>query len=170
MAATMAGDTIITISILYGLIHAKTGLKHTNKVGRGLDLCLWALTTQLITRLVRMTLESQLPATIVALCLMIEVGKSPQPAPMPHSLTAVVDPPNMLGVTIIAFQSKIYVVGFFYSLNARTELAKPENVTMNDTHGVSSPQNAPLLTRRSDSATPRQRPLSWTSRQRRTSW
>lgn len=42
----------------------------------------------------------------------------------------------MLGVTIIAFQSKIYVVGFFYSLNARPGLAKSENVTMNETHPV----------------------------------
>lgn len=31
MAATMAGDTIITVSILIGLTRAKTGLKHTNK-------------------------------------------------------------------------------------------------------------------------------------------
>lgn len=53
-----------------------------------------------------------------------------------NKLTQVVDPPNMLGVTIIAFQSKIYVVGFFYSLNARPGLAKSENVTMNETHPV----------------------------------
>lgn len=53
-------------------------------------------------------------------------------------LTLVVKPNNMLGTTIIAFQSKIYVVGFFYSLNSRTILSKVENITM-DTSAVRSP-------------------------------
>lgn len=45
----------------------------------------------------------------------------------------------MLGVTIIAFQSKIYVVGFFYSLNSRASLSKAENMTLD-----TSPVRVPL--------------------------
>ncbi|BEJ09766.1 hypothetical protein CcaverHIS641_0606810 [Cutaneotrichosporon cavernicola] len=97
MASTMVGDTIITGCILFGLSRAQT---------------------KIIARLIRMTLEAQVPATLVALTLMIEV---------------IVDPANMLGVTVILFQSKIYVVGFFYSLNARQRLAQAQrSVTIED--------------------------------------
>ncbi|BEJ13010.1 hypothetical protein CspHIS471_0301840 [Cutaneotrichosporon sp. HIS471] len=103
MASTMVGDTIITGCILFGLSRAQTKVIQTKRI---------------IARLIRMTLEAQVPATLVALTLMIEV---------------IVDPANMLGVTVILFQSKIYVVGFFYSLNARQRLAQTQrSVTIED--------------------------------------
>ncbi|GMK57471.1 hypothetical protein CspeluHIS016_0403050 [Cutaneotrichosporon spelunceum] len=103
MAATMVADTIITGCILYGLSRAQTKVIQTKLI---------------IARLIRMTLEAQVPATLVALTLMIEV---------------IIDPANMLGVAVILFQSKIYVVGFFYSLNARQRLAQTHrSVTMDD--------------------------------------
>ncbi|BEJ02003.1 hypothetical protein CcaverHIS631_0606850 [Cutaneotrichosporon cavernicola] len=103
MASTMVGDTIITGCILFGLSRAQTKVIQTKRI---------------IARLIRMTLEAQVPATLVALTLMIEV---------------IVDPANMLGVTVILFQSKIYVVGFFYSLNARQRLAQAQrSVTIED--------------------------------------
>jgi hypothetical protein len=60
MAATMIGDTIITGCILYGLTRSRTTVRQTK---------------ELIGRLIRMTLEAQVPATMVALTLMIEVSE-----------------------------------------------------------------------------------------------
>ncbi len=60
MAATMMGDTIITGCILYGLTRSRTTVRQTK---------------ELIGRLIRMTLEAQVPATMVALTLMIEVSE-----------------------------------------------------------------------------------------------
>ncbi|CAK9782624.1 unnamed protein product [Cutaneotrichosporon oleaginosum] len=107
MAASMVGDSIITGCILFGLVRSRTGIRQTK---------------ELIARLIRMTLEAQVPATLVALTLMIEV---------------IIEPANMLGNCIILFQSKIYVVGFFYSLNARQRLL-PSNqgVTLGDVRDI----------------------------------
>ncbi|TXT04086.1 uncharacterized protein COLE_07783 [Cutaneotrichosporon oleaginosum] len=106
MAASMVGDSIITGCILFGLVRSRTGIRQTKE----------------IARLIRMTLEAQVPATLVALTLMIEV---------------IIEPANMLGNCIILFQSKIYVVGFFYSLNARQRLL-PSNqgVTLGDVRDI----------------------------------
>jgi hypothetical protein len=45
-----------------------------------------------------------------------------------------VDPDNLLGISILLFQSKIYVVGLFYSLNSRSPASEATTITMNNTH------------------------------------
>lgn len=60
----MLADLIITMAILYGLITSRTGWVHTDRVSivetTGAD-------EQIITRLMRLTLESQLPPLILAI-------------------------------------------------------------------------------------------------------
>lgn len=71
-----------------------------------------------------MTLESQVAATILAIAMLVE---------------AIVDPDNMLGVGILTFHSKVYVVGLMYSLNCRKPSSQAHMFTINDTHPVRPP-------------------------------
>ncbi|BEI94875.1 uncharacterized protein CcaverHIS019_0704560 [Cutaneotrichosporon cavernicola] len=78
-------DVIITGAILHGLIKSRTG---------------WSRTNLLITRLVRLTLEAQIPAT----------------------MSAIIYLAAFLSIAIVYFQSKLYVIGLLYSLNVREAL------------------------------------------------
>lgn len=78
LIATLIADTIITTTILYGLLMVRTGWAHTDKV---------------ITRLVRLTFESQLPPSIIALVFLVEfrayrLGVGPKPASIHTALLA----------------------------------------------------------------------------------
>ncbi|CAK9782623.1 unnamed protein product [Cutaneotrichosporon oleaginosum] len=103
-ATNMLADIIITATILRALVKIRTGIASTDK---------------LIARLIRMTLESQAAAATIAMTLLVDT---------------IVEPSNLLGISILLFQSKVYVVGFFYSLNLRSKSERGENITMNDTH------------------------------------
>lgn len=47
-------------------------------------------------------------------------------------------PEDLLGVTILIFMSKVYVLGLFYSLNARLNNRKENTaISMNEFHRVS---------------------------------
>ncbi|WVQ81179.1 hypothetical protein IAT38_003301 [Cryptococcus sp. DSM 104549] len=89
LSSTMAADMILAFTILAGLMRSKTGWAHTDKA---------------ITRLIRITFESQIPPTIVAMAFVIEFVHTPA---------------SLLGATLQAVQSKIYAVGLLYSLNSR---------------------------------------------------
>lgn len=89
LASIMAADIIITILILNGLLRSKTGWAHTDKA---------------IVRLIRITFESQIPPTILAITFMIEFVQTPA---------------SLLGSTLQGIQSKLYTVGLMYSLNSR---------------------------------------------------
>ncbi|BEI87103.1 hypothetical protein CcaverHIS002_0704490 [Cutaneotrichosporon cavernicola] len=93
LASTMVTDLIITGAILFGLLKSRTG---------------WTNTNRMITRLIRITLEAQIPATMSAV---IYLG-----AFLTRKSTAVT-------IAIVYFQSKLYAVGFLYSLNARQLLS-----------------------------------------------
>ncbi|BEI86454.1 hypothetical protein CcaverHIS002_0607410 [Cutaneotrichosporon cavernicola] len=94
-ATTMVANMIITVSILYGLMKKRSGIKSTDN---------------LITRFIRMSLESQAATTAIALILLIDT------------------------MCVLLFHSKIYVVGLFYVLNSRHQVVVAEEITMNDTH------------------------------------
>ncbi|ORX39034.1 hypothetical protein BD324DRAFT_679539 [Kockovaella imperatae] len=89
LSSIMSADIIITISILFGLWRSKTGWSHTDRV---------------ITRLIRMTLESQVPPTIIAITFMVEFVQTPS---------------SLFGSTLQGIQPKLYAVGLMYALNAR---------------------------------------------------
>ncbi|KAI9636665.1 uncharacterized protein MKK02DRAFT_45371 [Dioszegia hungarica] len=89
LTSVMCADLIITISIIYGLSRSKTGWAHTDKT---------------IGRLVRMTIEGQVPPFLIALIFMIEFIHAPD---------------NLLGATLQNLQCKFYAVGMMYSINAR---------------------------------------------------
>lgn len=82
----------------------------------------------------RMTLEAQVAATAVSIILLVDtseplwVGES--------AYTSAVMPENLLGITILVFQSKVYVLGLFYSLNSRTSTSNVHTITMDTTHPV----------------------------------
>jgi hypothetical protein len=109
MAITLVADSTNTACILYGLISmsSKAGMEQTNK---------------LITRLIRMTLESQSAATVLAMTMLVVAGTHPD---------------NMLGVAILTFHSKVYVLGLMYSLNNRKQSSQ-HMFTINDAHPVRS--------------------------------
>lgn len=89
LASIMAADILITLLILNGLLRSKTGWAHTDKA---------------IVRLIRITFESQIPPTILAITFMIEFVQTPA---------------SLLGSTLQGIQSKLYTVGLMYSLNSR---------------------------------------------------
>ncbi|WOO83493.1 uncharacterized protein LOC62_05G007014 [Vanrija pseudolonga] len=89
MASTVCADFILTVTILYCLLQSKTGWDYTDKV---------------IMRLVRMTVESQLPPTILAVVTLSIFSRYPDSA---------------LSVMLQVIQSKFYCIGLMYSLNTR---------------------------------------------------
>ncbi|WVQ90000.1 hypothetical protein IAS59_003776 [Cryptococcus gattii] len=89
LASIMTADIIITLLILHGLLRSKTG---------------WAQTDKAVVRLIRITFESQIPPTILAITFMIEFVQTPA---------------SLLGSTLQGIQSKLYTVGLMYSLNSR---------------------------------------------------
>ncbi|KAI9636664.1 uncharacterized protein MKK02DRAFT_45370 [Dioszegia hungarica] len=62
LTSIVCADLIITISIIYGLIKSKTGWAHTHKI---------------LSKLVRMTIEGQVPPLLIALLFMVEFIHTP---------------------------------------------------------------------------------------------
>lgn len=125
----MAADLVITVTMLYGLIKAKKGLAHTNKVSR--------ITAGLTAaHLARDPHDARItsPRNHRGDC---PAGQHECVLSPKRMLTAVVMPSNQLGFSIIAFHSKIYTLGLFYSLNMRNGAAKTNAVTMNISYPVS---------------------------------
>lgn len=89
LTSIMVADLIITVSIIYGLSKSKTGWVHTDRT---------------ITKLLRMTIEGQVPPFLIALIFMIEFIHTPS---------------NLLGACLQNLQCKFYAVGMMYSVNAR---------------------------------------------------
>ncbi|ORX37665.1 hypothetical protein BD324DRAFT_578511 [Kockovaella imperatae] len=92
LCSIMTADLIITVCILYGLTRSRTGWSHTDRT---------------ITRLVRMTLEAQVPPTLLAIAFIIEF---------------VITPASLLGGMLEGIQCKLYAVGLLYALNVRVTL------------------------------------------------
>jgi hypothetical protein len=88
----------------------------------------------MLTRLVRVTLEAQIPATISAVVYLgafrefwriRHLEKYTPAAPLNwEPLTAVTRKSTPVTIAIVYFQSKLYAVGLLYSLNARQLLQK----------------------------------------------
>ncbi|KAL1406032.1 hypothetical protein Q8F55_007715 [Vanrija albida] len=89
MSTTVCADSILTMAILYCLFNSKTGWDSTDKV---------------IMRLVRLTIESQLPPSILAIVTLATFCSFPDPA---------------LATMMQVIQSKFYCIGLMYSLNKR---------------------------------------------------
>nr|XP_019045556.1 hypothetical protein I302_05946 [Kwoniella bestiolae CBS 10118]OCF24486.1 hypothetical protein I302_05946 [Kwoniella bestiolae CBS 10118] len=91
---TLAIDTIITVSIGWGLYKSRTG---------------WSNTDVLVKRLMLITLETQLGPTILMLCFVIEFA---------------ISPPDTLGIFLEQLIPKFYVVGYLATLNCRFNLRR----------------------------------------------
>nr|XP_019009759.1 uncharacterized protein I206_05319 [Kwoniella pini CBS 10737]OCF48540.1 hypothetical protein I206_05319 [Kwoniella pini CBS 10737] len=101
-ATTTAADVLIAICILWGLLQSKSGWAHTDK---------------LITRLIRLTFEAQLPPTFLAMGYVIEWSQTPS---------------SLLGAVFQALQSKAYTIGLLFTLNARLTFTTPQVYAMSD--------------------------------------
>ncbi|KGB76008.2 hypothetical protein CNBG_1846 [Cryptococcus deuterogattii R265] len=117
LASIMAADVIITSLILHGLLRSKTG---------------WANTDKAVVRLIRITFESQIPPTILAITFMIEFVQTPA---------------SLLGSTLQGIQSKLYTVGLMYSLNSRVSFKSANKSGFNNSGQVFA------MTGRRDNAT-----------------
>ncbi|ODN87146.1 hypothetical protein L198_07149 [Cryptococcus wingfieldii CBS 7118] len=96
-AVTTGADIIIAGCILAGLLRSKTGWTHTDK---------------LITRLVRLTFEAQLPPTFLALAYVLEWSQTPS---------------SLLGAVFQSLQSSAYTVGLLFTLNSRIAFTTVDN-------------------------------------------
>ncbi|KIR72205.1 hypothetical protein I310_04259 [Cryptococcus deuterogattii CA1014] len=121
LASIMAADVIITSLILHGLLRSKTG---------------WANTDKAVVRLIRITFESQIPPTILAITFMIEFVQTPA---------------SLLGSTLQGIQSKLYTVGLMYSLNSRVSFKSANKSGFNNS--VLSKGQVFAMTGRRDNAT-----------------
>ncbi|KAK6908106.1 hypothetical protein I203_102107 [Kwoniella mangroviensis CBS 8507] len=122
---TLAIDSIITVSIGWGLYKSRTG---------------WSDTDALVKKLMLITLETQLGPTILMLCFVIEFA---------------ISPPATLGIFLEQLIPKFYVVGYLATLNSRFSLrrdsapisfgkASPRTLNRVNTygHGSDRPQQA----------------------------
>ncbi|GMK57472.1 hypothetical protein CspeluHIS016_0403060 [Cutaneotrichosporon spelunceum] len=100
-ASTLTANTLITAAIAYGLI---TLGKRTPS-------------SDLVTHLSRLCLESQAAATAIALALL---------------LNTIID--RSLFTVLLLFHSKIYVIGLFYCLNSRSQVMELGSITMHAAH------------------------------------
>ncbi|WWC64099.1 uncharacterized protein I303_106706 [Kwoniella dejecticola CBS 10117] len=98
-ATTTAADVVIAICILWGLLQSKSGWSHTDK---------------LVTRLIRLTFEAQLPPTFLAMAYVIEWSQTPS---------------SLLGAVFQALQSKAYTIGLLFTLNARLTFTVSQDAT-----------------------------------------
>ncbi|ODN95719.1 hypothetical protein L198_04337 [Cryptococcus wingfieldii CBS 7118] len=96
-AVTTGADVIIAGCILAGLLRSKTGWAHTDK---------------LVSKLVRMTFEAQLPPTFLALAYCIEWSQTPS---------------SLLGAVFQALQSPCYMIGLLFTLNSRIAFTTVDN-------------------------------------------
>ncbi|WVW84758.1 hypothetical protein I302_106793 [Kwoniella bestiolae CBS 10118] len=95
---TLATDTIITLSLSWGLWKAKTGWSHTDA---------------LVKRLILITLETQLAPTLIMLGFVIEFS---------------IFPASTMGLFFDVMIPKGYTVGYLATLNARLHLQKDRTI------------------------------------------
>ncbi|KAK4687452.1 hypothetical protein P7C73_g2658, partial [Tremellales sp. Uapishka_1] len=93
-ASLVSIDVIITVSVGYGLYKSRTG---------------WSSTDQMISKLMLLSVETQLPPTIITISFLI---------------TYCIVPSSFLCMYWEAVQSKFYVVGFLSVLNSRHHLRR----------------------------------------------
>ncbi|WVW79259.1 hypothetical protein I302_101226 [Kwoniella bestiolae CBS 10118] len=105
-STSCAADVLIAACILWGLLKSKSGWTHTDRV---------------VTRLIRLTFEAQLPPTFLALSYVIEWSQTPS---------------SLLGAVFQALQSKAYTIGLLFTLNARISFT----VNTTDTKSGAAPQ------------------------------
>lgn len=126
----MLADVVITISIGYGLLKSRTGRAHTDKVGFVERLTRpWRhvvffisgscevpdlSSRQIINRLVRMNLEAQVPPTLMAVSFLVVFSEPPR---VPANIVTM--PDSLLNFVWQGIQSKFYLIGLLYTLNAR---------------------------------------------------
>ncbi|RSH91803.1 hypothetical protein EHS25_009173 [Saitozyma podzolica] len=94
ISAQLATDLTMTGTIMYGLIKSRTG---------------WSETDKLVKRLVALSMETQLPPTLLAFGLMI---------------TYTVDPTTLIDIFFIMVLSKAYICGLLGALNSRYHLRR----------------------------------------------
>ncbi|KAH8087440.1 hypothetical protein HD553DRAFT_334473 [Filobasidium floriforme] len=108
LGATLIADTLITLTIMSVLIRRRTG---------------WKTTDRLITRLLKLTFESQLPPTVIAISTACQYATLVNTAPY---------------ISIPLLQSKIYAFALFHTLNSRSGLTNNQNdFTINTASGFS---------------------------------
>ncbi|WWC95701.1 hypothetical protein V866_002566 [Kwoniella sp. B9012] len=90
--ACISADIIITSSIIYGLYHSRSGIDHTDR---------------LVKRLMRISLEAQIPPTLVALLFFLQFAA--------ESMSSIVQ-------FIAIIHPKVYLVGCLAVLNSREDL------------------------------------------------
>nr|XP_019009465.1 uncharacterized protein I206_06114 [Kwoniella pini CBS 10737]OCF48246.1 hypothetical protein I206_06114 [Kwoniella pini CBS 10737] len=92
--ACISADLIITSSIMYGLYHSRSGLEHTDR---------------LVKKLMRVSLEAQIPPTIVALLFFLQFAA--------NSMSSIVQ-------FIAIIHPKVYLVGCLAILNSRQDIRR----------------------------------------------
>ncbi|BEJ11688.1 hypothetical protein CspHIS471_0201480 [Cutaneotrichosporon sp. HIS471] len=102
LTCVMLADIVITAGIGYGLVRSRTGWAHTDKM---------------VDRLVRINLESQVPATVTAMSFLI---------------VFIIKPQSLLNFVWQGIQSKFYLIGLLYTLNSRVSFVR---------HGVFKPRD-----------------------------
>ncbi|BEI88786.1 uncharacterized protein CcaverHIS019_0201480 [Cutaneotrichosporon cavernicola] len=103
LTCVMLADIVITAGIGYGLVRSRTGWAHTDK--------------EMVDRLVRINLESQVPATVMAMSFLI---------------VFIIKPQSLLNFVWQGIQSKFYLIGLLYTLNSRVSFVR---------HGVFKPRD-----------------------------
>nr|XP_019049963.1 hypothetical protein I302_00383 [Kwoniella bestiolae CBS 10118]OCF28893.1 hypothetical protein I302_00383 [Kwoniella bestiolae CBS 10118] len=105
-AGAMAADFIITTAILWFLSRSKSG---------------WVVTDKVVSKLLAISAESQLPPTLLAIAfLIIFAYKTTKAAASPDKV--VIDVTSNLTIFFMMVIPKTYIVGFLAVLNARTSL------------------------------------------------
>ncbi|WVQ63055.1 uncharacterized protein L199_001206 [Kwoniella botswanensis] len=116
LSTVMAADLALTVSIVHGLRKAKTGWQHTNKI---------------ITRVMRMSAEIQLPATLVSTVFVV-----------------VISVQSICSIEVICqlIQPKVHVFGLLAMLNSRSSLRNQ----MSSLQGLSYQDKNSFRLRRTD--------------------
>nr|XP_018264403.1 uncharacterized protein I303_02569 [Kwoniella dejecticola CBS 10117]OBR86561.1 hypothetical protein I303_02569 [Kwoniella dejecticola CBS 10117] len=105
-AGAMVADFIITAAILWCLARSKSG---------------WNVTDKVVSKLLAISAESQLPPTLLAMVfLIIFAYKTTKAAANPTQV--VIDVTSNLTIFFMMVIPKTYIVGFIAVLNARTAL------------------------------------------------
>ncbi|GMK56247.1 hypothetical protein CspeluHIS016_0300870 [Cutaneotrichosporon spelunceum] len=94
LTCVMLADIVITAGIGYGLVRWRTGWAHTDK---------------LVDRMVRINLESQVPATLMAMSFLV---------------IFILKPQSLLNFVWQGIQSKFYLIGLLYTLNSRVSFVR----------------------------------------------
>ncbi|KAK4687455.1 hypothetical protein P7C73_g2657, partial [Tremellales sp. Uapishka_1] len=108
----MAIDILITASIGWGLYKSRTG---------------WEATDRMITKLVMISVETQLPPTLMSVVLMLrESGLNNLISTLAFLIEYSIFPASFMGIFLECIQSKFYIVGFLAVLNSRHHLRRDD--------------------------------------------